>query len=91
MFGGGSEGNRLFADFQAKLLAGPPQYDPVEEHMHRVMRLTGCWTAALAVVDTVVLWLFDPIVAVTGTVLLTLGALAVALRLLRPRARSSAG
>jgi hypothetical protein len=58
MYGGGSEGDRNFADFQAKLLGNgqPRREDPVEEHMNRVKRLVFRWTAALVVITGAALW-----------------------------------
>jgi hypothetical protein len=66
MYGGGSEGDRNFADFQAKLLGSgqPRREDPVEQHMNRVKRLVFRWTAAQIVITGAALWISGIVLAV---------------------------
>jgi hypothetical protein len=86
MWGGGSQGDLNYAEFQAKLLAGPPEYDPVEEHMKRVVRLTLGWFAFAAIVGGLVLWIWDPVSGAVAVAILALGAIGLVIRITRPRA-----
>ena len=92
MYGGGGLGDRLFADFQAKMLGygqTPPE-DPAEEHMKRVTRLVFRWTSAQVVVAGAALWFSGVLLAVAlagGMTLVACGAM-VALQRRRAVARA---
>jgi hypothetical protein len=77
---GSGQGDLNFAEFQAKLLAGPQPDDPVEDHMNAVMWLIGWWTALLVAIAGVVTWFSSQYVAVIGVLALTVVALAVVWR-----------
>ena len=94
MYGIGSPGDHdnNYALFEAQMLAGPPKYDPAEEHMQWLMSTTGTWIAVVAVIAGAALWVWDYVVASAVTAVLTLGALALARMVARrQRARSSVG
>jgi hypothetical protein len=82
----GASGNQAYADFQAKLLDGPPQYDPVEEHMRNVTRTAGRWLAFDVLVGGAVLWLWDQVPAAVAITIITIGALGLIRRISMARA-----
>jgi hypothetical protein len=69
-----------FAEFQAKMLAGPQPDDPVEDHMNAVLWLIGWWTVLLVVGAGAVTWFSNPYAAVIGVIAVTVAALAVVRR-----------
>jgi hypothetical protein len=74
---GSGQGDLRYAEFQAKLLAGPQPDDPVEDHMNAVLRLIGWWTVVLVAVAGVVTWFSNEYAAVIAVVAVTAAALAV--------------
>ena len=84
--GSGSDADKNYALFQARLLAGPAAYDPVEEHMRNVLMTIGWWSALIAVVAAAVAWFSDPLLAALVVGVLTVGVAAVLVRVARGRA-----
>jgi len=83
--------DKNYAEFQAKLLGGPPQYDPVEEHMRNVIRTAGWWLLLDVLIGGAVLWLWDLVPAAVAIAIVTIGALCLLRRVLRVRAAGVRG
>ena len=77
---GPGQGDLRYAEFQAKMLAGPQPDDPVEDHMNAVLWLIGWWTVLLVVGAGVVSWFTNQYAAVIGVIVVTIAALAVVRR-----------
>ena len=72
-------GDRIYADFEAKLLAQgqPSNEDPAEEHMNNVKKLVLRWTATIVVIAGASLWIGGAAVSVAVAAGVTLIAIVV--------------
>lgn len=90
MYGGGSQGDRIFADFQARRLAAgqPVEYDRAEAHMVWFRRVVLAWTAITVLLAALALWLVGDLAAAAAVASGTVVAVVVGVRLLRRDRRS---
>jgi hypothetical protein len=69
-----------FAEFQAKILAGPQPDDPVEDQMNADLWLVGWWTALVVAVAGGVTWFSNQYAGAIVVIAVTVAALAVVWR-----------